>query len=253
MTAANFEKCLDEVFRHEGGYVDHPRDPGGATNMGITHKTLARWRKITPWWKLAKSDVRNLSRREAGEIYRALYWNAIAGNALPSGLDLALFDFAVNSGPKRAIIELQRLLGVRADGIIGVLTRSATRAALGKHGAAKIIQMLCARRMSFLRRLKIFATFGRGWSRRVASVERAALSIAGTTKIKETQPRRPIMDILTGYKTYIVGVLMLVAGIAQMAGVDVPGFSGQTAGQLIFEGLAVVFLRKGLKSDIGNA
>lgn len=61
------------------------------------------------------------------------------------------------------------------------------------------------------------------------------------------------MDILTGYKTYIVGVLMLVAGIAQMAGVDVPGFSGQTAGQLIFEGLAVVFLRKGLKSDIGNA
>lgn len=61
------------------------------------------------------------------------------------------------------------------------------------------------------------------------------------------------MDILTGYKTYIVGVLMLLAGIAQLAGVDVPGFDGQTAGQLIFEGLSVVFLRKGLKSDIGNA
>ena len=73
MARTRFEICLDEVLRHEGGYADHPSDPGGATNMGITHKTLARWRKVSPWWKLSKDEVKALGREEAARIYRASY------------------------------------------------------------------------------------------------------------------------------------------------------------------------------------
>lgn len=253
MATANLSACMDEIYRHEGGYVDHPRDPGGATNMGITRKTLARWRKVNPWWDLPKSEVKGLRKREAQAIYKALYWDRIAGNALPVGLDLALFDFAVNSGPARAVSELQRLLKVRVDGALGVITLGASRAFVRDNGVAILVQRLCARRLKFLQRLSIFPTFGRGWRRRVAAVERAALRLAGVERETKFQPRRPTMNMLTGYKTYIMGILMLVAGIAQFAGLDVPGFDGQTAGHLIFEGLAVVFLRKGLNTEIGNA
>src|SRR5689334_14019533 len=75
MADTRFQTCLAEVLRHEGGYVDHPTDPGGATNMGITHKTLARWRKVSPWWDLPKSAVKTMARSEAAQIYRALYWD----------------------------------------------------------------------------------------------------------------------------------------------------------------------------------
>src|SRR5215510_8682769 len=114
-----FARCLDHVLQFEGGFADHPRDPGGATNMGITHKTLARWRKVSPWWKLSKNDVRVLGRDEAAHIYEASYWRQVHGAELPAGLDLALFDYAVNSGPLRAIKALQGQLKVRADGWIG--------------------------------------------------------------------------------------------------------------------------------------
>ncbi|WP_082555208.1 glycoside hydrolase family 108 protein [Devosia sp. Root635] len=112
----NFARALSAVLKQEGGYVDHPADPGGATNMGITHKTLARWRMVSPWWKLPKSAVMELQRPEAAKIYRANYWDAVRGDDLPSGLDLALFDFAVNSGPGRAVKMLQTIVGVTADG-----------------------------------------------------------------------------------------------------------------------------------------
>ena len=65
-----FDACLAEVLKQEGGYVDNPLDPGGATNLGITRKTLAAWRKISPWWKLPKSEVRALGRPEAASIYK---------------------------------------------------------------------------------------------------------------------------------------------------------------------------------------
>ena len=125
MTQTRFDQCLDEVLRHEGGYVDHPSDPGGATNMGITRKTLARWRQVSPWWKLDKAAVRGLERAEAARIYRASYWDTSRAGLLPAGLDLALFDFAVNSGPDRAVRLLQAELGVVADGRIGPLTLGA--------------------------------------------------------------------------------------------------------------------------------
>ena len=253
MATRNLSFSLQEILSHEGGYVDHPRDPGGATNMGITRKTLARWRGISPWWVLPRSEVKALKSREAKAIYKAQYWDRIAANVLPLGLDLALFDFAINSGPSRAIKTLQRELKVSVDGIVGPITLRALKEKTAKVGRAQIIHAVCNARMSFLMRLTTFAVFGRGWKRRVAAIRRSALILAGVNpEFKPTQ-RKPIMNVFSGYKTYIVGVFMLLAGIGQLMGVDMPGFDGHVAGNLIVEALAIIFLRKGLKSEIGNA
>ena len=255
MARSRFDICLDEVLRHEGGFADHPSDPGGATNLGITHKTLARWRHVSPWWKLPKSAVMDLQRAEAARIYRASYWDRIKGGQLPVGLDLALFDLAVNSGPDRAIRMLQAELDVAADGQIGPLTLEAADTYAARKGLGPLIGALCDRRLRFLNRLPTFTVFGKGWTARVASVRSAALAAAKTTAnpaIKISQ-WRTFMDMLNGYKTYIVAAFMLLAGLAQVLGIDLPALDGGSAGHLIMEALAVLFLRKGLKGDIGRA
>ncbi len=252
MVAKNLGFALREILKHEGGYVDHKRDPGGATNMGITRKTLANWRGIKPWSKLPKSEVRALKLKEVRAIYKARYWDRVTGNKLPAGLDLSMFDFAVNSGPKRAIKTLQALLKVRRDGIIGVITLGAIEREIERVGVVRIIKSLCRARLGFLRRLKIFATFGRGWTRRVASVQAASIGLVGESKkiiIKKENGEKK-MDILSGYKTYIMGAFMVLAAIGQLAGLDLPGFDGQSATQLLLEAFAIIFLRKGIKSGI---
>ncbi len=254
-----FQDSLDQVLRYEGGYVDHPNDPGGATNMGITRKTLARWRRISPWWKLSKREVRTLKRAEAARIYRALYWDRCRAGLLEPGLDFALFDFAVNSGPHRAVQQLQKLVGTLTDGIMGPLTLSAVRLFTknSKSGLADLIRALCAARLGFLRRLSSFSKFGRGWRARVDSVQAYALLSAGlaneTDTLLKTQPRKTLMNLLSGYKTYIVAIAMLLAGLGQVLGIDLPGFNDQSAGQLIVEALAILFLRRGIKNEISNA
>lgn len=255
MAKSRFDICLDEVLRHEGGFADHPSDPGGATNLGITHKTLARWRLVSPWWKLPKSAVMELQRAEAARIYRASYWDRVHGGQLPAGLDLALFDFAVNSGPDRAIRTLQAELDVAADGQIGPLTLDGIETYAARQGLGPLIGALCDRRLGFLNRLSTFAVFGKGWTARVAAVRKAALAVAKTTSNPATKISqwRTLMDILNGYKTYLVAAFMLLAGLAQMLGVDLPALDEGAAGHLIMEALAVLFLRKGLKGDIGRA
>lgn len=96
MARETFAACLSETLAHEGGYVDHPKDPGGATNMGITQAALSDWRDRP----VSRFEVRTLTRVEADAIYRARYWNAVRGDDLPPGLDLVAFDGAVNSGPQ---------------------------------------------------------------------------------------------------------------------------------------------------------
>jgi lysozyme family protein len=240
-----FDACLSEVLGHEGGYVDHPSDPGGATNMGITHKTLARWRKVSPWTALPRSEVEKLTRNEAALIYRANYWNACKAGSMPAGLDLALFDFAVNSGPDRAVRTLQAALGVAADGEVGPVTLTAAE----KGDTTRLINALCDRRLGFLERLTTYATFGRGWTKRVASVRAASLAAVKTSSMQ----RRTAMDILSGYKTYIVAAFMLLAGVSQILGVALPTLDGDAGGSLILEALAVIFLRKGFKNGTGSA
>ena len=171
MTASNFDRSLTLVLKHEGGYVDHPKDPGGATNMGITIGTLRQWRSPKP---VTKADVKALTRAEAAAIYRANYWRAVRGDELPLGIDYATFDFAVNSGIGRAVPFLQNALGVNADGALGPKTLAAARLA----NTADVVADLCDRRLAWLKRLKTWPTFGKGWSRRVAGVRKEGIAMA---------------------------------------------------------------------------
>lgn len=170
---ANFAASLALVLKSEGGYVDDPRDPGGATNMGITLRTLAAWRGVKT---LPKSEVQHLSQAEAGQIYKSRYWDAIAGDALPAGVDYAVFDFAVNSGPLAATKGLQTAVGVTVDGIIGNMTIAATAKA-----PSTAILTLCANRLASLERLPTWQTFGAGWSNRIHDVRGAALQMVGAS------------------------------------------------------------------------
>lgn len=175
----SFEEALALVLRHEGGFVNHPDDPGGATNKGVTQATYDAWRKRQ---KLPPRSVRSITAAEVNAIYRRDYWDKVKADDLPAGVDYAVFDFAVNSGPSRAIKFLQRVLGVTDDGKIGPITM----AALSDFPPGYVIAELCDARLAWLKRLKTWPTFGKGWTRRVVDVERAALEMA------DTLPARPL-------------------------------------------------------------
>lgn len=169
---ANFEKALAAVLVYEGGYVNHPKDPGGATMRGVTQKVYDRYRQQRG---AVSKDVRYIDEAELREIYKAQYWDLIAGDALPSGVDLAVFDYAVNSGATRAGRALQQIVGVRVDGNVGLSTVAATKAM----PAGEVIDRLCDERLAFMRRLSTFSTFGKGWTRRVEAVRTAACAMIG--------------------------------------------------------------------------
>ena len=179
----NFEACLREVLRHEGKWADHPQDPGGATMKGITIGTFAQWkgRKVT------KEELRNISDADLRAIYRRKYWDKVRGDDLPAGLDLVAFDAAVNSGPSRGARWLQQALRVTADGKIGPQTIAAARAA----NSETVIIEACNVRLGFLRGLRTWPTFGRGWQRRVDDVRREALAMAGPVVRPVSAPRAP--------------------------------------------------------------
>jgi lysozyme family protein len=168
---ANFSPSLGLVLCHEGGYVHDRRDPGGATNKGVTQRVYDDWRRSKG---LEPRSVRSLEQTEVEAIYRKLYWDRIRGDELPSGVDYAAFDFAVNSGTNRAARYLQRAVGVTDDGQIGPMTL----AAVANTNPRNIIGRLCAARQDFLETLSTFPTFGGGWTRRVSEVERTAMGMA---------------------------------------------------------------------------
>ena len=134
---ANFDKCLAEVLRHEGGYVNHRKDPGGETNMGISKRSYP------------KEDIRGMTRERAAAIYRRDFWNRVRGDDLPDGLDMVAFDAAVNSGPSRGAKWLQQGVGVTADGKIGPATIAAAKSTY----APAAVQRAVGFRMAFLKGL----------------------------------------------------------------------------------------------------
>jgi lysozyme family protein len=163
MARANYVKCLAEVLKHEGGWANHPRDPGGATMRGVIQRNYDRYRDGKG---LPRRTVREIENSELQEIYREWFWNEVQGDALPYGFDLVAFDGGVNSGPRRGARWLQIGVGAKADGKVGPKTIEAARRA-----PVEGIERACAARMSFLRALSHWDAFGRGWSRRVASIE----------------------------------------------------------------------------------
>jgi len=183
---SNFPEALRLVLKHEGGYVNHPRDPGGATNLGITIGTAKRYGVDMDGDNDTDIvDIKMLTPSVASKIYKGEYWDKVAGDLLPSGLDYAVFDFAVNSGIGRAPKYLQAVLGVTQDGKIGPATLKAIQ---GKN-VADLINQLCDRRLVFLKNLDTWGTFGRGWTSRVSGVRAAALAMS---KAKPTALPTPI-------------------------------------------------------------
>lgn len=169
MVAANFQHALRLVLKHEGGWSDHPRDPGGATNKGITLATYSGWLGRSA----SKAELRDIPKAHIDAIYRDRYWKPCGGDLLPSGVDYCVFDFGVNSGPRTAVKRLQEIVHTEQDGIVG----PDTLAAVNRYGHRKTIRDLTARRFRFLRSLSTWDTFGRGWTRRVNGVEQAAFDM----------------------------------------------------------------------------
>lgn len=185
MARSNFAKCQAFSFKYEGGFVNHPADPGGATNWGITKRVLEGWRKRP----VTIAEVRAMTKREASDIYRANYWNAVRGDDLPKGVDLVVHDYGINSGPSRSIKDLQRALGVKVDGFMGPATLKAAEDA----EPAAVINAICDRRRKFVRGLKPYKTFGKGWERRIAACRRTALGMIGERVAPPPEP--PVDDV----------------------------------------------------------
>ena len=175
----NFDACLRELLRHEGGYANDPKDAGGETNMGISKRSYPL------------ENIKGMTRARASQIYQRDFWTAVRGDDLPAGLDLVAFDPAVNSGVSRGAKWLQQALGVTADGMIGPATIAAAKAA---HPEA-VIDRACDLRLAWLRTAKntktgalLWPTYGKGWTRRVESIRIEAIRMSAARSLAPSQP-----------------------------------------------------------------
>lgn len=162
----NFTLALQALLKHEGGFVNHPSDPGGMTNLGVTKHVWERWVKH----EVSEADMRALTPEIVAPMYKDMFWDKVCGDELPTGVDLSVFDLAVNSGPRRAAQLLQKVLGVTQDGAIG----PQTLAKVITLDSSKLIADYNAARLAFLMALPTWDTFGKGWGRRVAEVTEQA-------------------------------------------------------------------------------
>lgn len=175
----NSDESILLILKHEGGFVDHPRDPGGATNRGVTIGTLrGLGMDLDGDGDVDVSDLKQLTEADAVKVYKRFYWDKVEGDLLPSGIDYTVADFAVNSGPKRAAQHLQRALGVTDDGDIGPVT---IEAALNADHVT-VIDAVNDSRLQFMMRLKIWPTFKNGWSRRVREVRAHSTSMVTSAR-----------------------------------------------------------------------
>ena len=165
----NWNKSFDLVIVNEGGYVDNKLDPGVATNWGCTQ---AVWEGYIGH-KVSVDDMKALTKEDVKPLYKKRYWDAIHGDAIPSGLDYCLFDCAINSGVNRSAKIIQEIVGVFADGAIGNNTVSA----ITQLNPVTAINEFCDKRQAFLESLKTFPVFGKGWSKRVSEVRTRALEM----------------------------------------------------------------------------
>lgn len=166
-----FSACHAVTHQWERGYVNHPADPGGATLNGVTQAVYDGYRRRCG---RPQQHVRHMSKAEELEIYRRQYWNRVRAEHLTPGIDLVVYDLAVNSGPDRAIRYLQAALGVKQDGEIGEATLAAVREAYDRDDDDAVIQRIMDARNRFLRGLKTFRVFGKGWMNRTRDVEARA-------------------------------------------------------------------------------
>lgn len=167
----DFAKALKVILHHEGGYVNHPADPGGRTNLGVTQRTWEEWTGKPA----TEADMRALTPEKVGPLYKARYWDVCRCDELPGDLALCVFDFGVNAGTVRAVKFLQRMVGASDDGRAGPATIAAVKAFVAREGTSEAVRQYQNARRAYYRQLRTFPTFGRGWLRRVDEVETEAL------------------------------------------------------------------------------
>jgi lysozyme family protein len=176
-----FDTCLAFTLRAEGGYVDDPADPGGATNMGITLATFRQWSDDA---ELGPAQVQDMTERTARAIYRSLYWNPLRADALPDGVDLSVFDMGVNAGIWGSARLLQRAIGFTGDEVDGCIGPE-TLGAAATCDPRSLVNDLADRQAAYYRSLAEFPTFGAGWLNRTDARRRAALAM-----IVDSEPRK---------------------------------------------------------------
>lgn len=173
----NYQRALALVLKSEGGFTDDKRDPGnqlpdgraGSTNLGVTQ---ANWENFVGH-KVTHEEMKALTPAAVSGFYKENYWDKVSGDSLPSGVDYAAFDFAVNGGPRQCRVLIQRALGVSADGVFG----PSTMAAIATADSKTLLKSFSDRKGDFYRSLKTFPVFGKGWMNRVVAVENAALTM----------------------------------------------------------------------------
>jgi lysozyme family protein len=170
----NFDRCFVELLKHEGGYSNHPQDKGGRTNLGVTQRVYEDW----VGHPVTEKIMRGLTPQHVRALYKAKYWDVVKGDDLPAGVDLCVFDFAVNAGPNRAARYLQLMVGASADGRVGPNTLRQLQQYVAAHKLPHAVNRYQDLREAYYRKLKTFPTFGRGWLRRNAEVRQVALRMA---------------------------------------------------------------------------
>lgn len=242
-----FERALAKVLVHEGGYVNHAEDPGGETNRGVTRRVYDDYRRSMG---LPVQSVKNITNAEIQSVYRIRYWALVKGDSLPAGVSYVVFDGAVNSGVSQSVKWLQRALGVPADGVIGPQTINAAKTH-ENHDA--LVRKICDLRMAFLKALKTFKTFGKGWTRRVDGVRAVGQAWAmgdvgpeitfvpgGDAKARisdaKTAPSKAPGDAATGAGTISTVITQATDQLTPLANIE---FVGKAVAALTIVGVAV--------------
>ena len=169
-----FERALAVILQHEGGYVNHPDDPGGRTNLGVTQRVWEAW----TGQRATEAAMRALTPPVVAPLYEQNYWQASGANQLPAGLALCVFDFAVNAGAGRAVEILQEVVGATPDRVFGPQTLAEVLKDVRDVGEAEIIRQYQAARERYYRTRKKFPIFGKGWLRRNGETLEKALELA---------------------------------------------------------------------------
>lgn len=171
-------RAFDQLIEHEGGFTSDERDPGnkmpdgrpGSTNLGVTQNV---WEEYVGH-EVTHEDMKRLTKSDVEPLYKKQYWDTVRGDDLPYGVDYMVFDMGVNSGPGRAVRTLQKAVGATPDGVIGPKTLQAIQSA----DPHDLIESFSQARLEFMKSLKTWDVYGKGWERRVNEVATLSESLA---------------------------------------------------------------------------